>query len=192
MEITAQYAKNALRAQVQAQVKQIPAAQREAASTQVRTLLKEQQVWKEAQSVLLYAPLADELDIWPLLAAALSAGRIVGLPRFDPNAKGYVACQVQNLVSEVKIGRFGIREPVEQCGQLSLKRLDLILVPGIAFDLHGRRLGRGKGIYDQLLAAASGTFCGVAFDEQIVREIPVAPHDIRVNRILTPTRWIEL
>jgi 5-formyltetrahydrofolate cyclo-ligase len=67
----------------------------------------------------------------------------------------------------------------------------LVLVPGVAFDSHGRRLGRGKGFYDQLLAFVRGTKCGVAFDEQIVPEIPIEPHDVRLNCILTPTRWIE-
>ena len=67
----------------------------------------------------------------------------------------------------------------------------MILVPGVAFDLHGRRLGRGKGFYDQLLAGVRGTTCGVAFDVQVVRELPQEPHDARVNCILTPTRWLE-
>ena len=75
---------------------------------------------------------------------------------------------------------------------MPLNRLDFVLVPGIAFDLQGRRLGRGKGYYDRLLAEVRGKTCGVAFDEQIVDEIPVEPHDIHVNCILTPTRWIEL
>jgi 5-formyltetrahydrofolate cyclo-ligase len=70
--------------------------------------------------------------------------------------------------------------------------LDFILVPGVAFDLSGRRLGRGKGYYDRLLKQTRGTTCGVAFDEQIVGEIPVEPHDLNVNCILTPTRWIEV
>src|SRR5439155_17896642 len=142
---------------------------------------REQPVWKQARWVLLFAPLPDELDIWPALAAALSAGKAVGVPRFDPATNSYAACQVQNLVSDLKIGRFGIHELAEHCPPISLNRLDFILVPGVAFDLTGRRLGRGKGFYDQLLAAVSGTTCGVAFDEQIVREIPVAPHDIREN-----------
>ena len=64
--------------------------------------------------------------------------------------------------------------------------------PGVAFDLQGRRLGRGKGFYDRLLADLRGTICGVAFDEQIVSELPVGPTDISVNCILTPTRFIEL
>jgi 5-formyltetrahydrofolate cyclo-ligase len=70
--------------------------------------------------------------------------------------------------------------------------LDLILVPGVAFDLQGRRLGRGKGYYDQLLGALHGTRCGVAFDQQVVDEIPMAPHDMTLHCILTPTRWVEL
>jgi 5-formyltetrahydrofolate cyclo-ligase len=72
-----------------------------------------------------------------------------------------------------------------------MNRLDLILVPGLAFDLNGRRLGKGKGYYDRLLAGVSGIKCGVAFDEQVVSEVPAGPHDVRVNCILTPTRWLE-
>ncbi|MBP9903534.1 MAG: 5-formyltetrahydrofolate cyclo-ligase, partial [Verrucomicrobia bacterium] len=72
-----------------------------------------------------------------------------------------------------------------------LNRLDLVLVPGVAFDPRGGRLGRGQGYYDRLLAGVRGTKCGVAFDEQIVDAVPVGPLDIRLNCILTPTRWIE-
>jgi len=191
MEISAQFAKKELRAKVLASLRQLSPAEREAAGAQARSLLREQPIWKQARSVLLFAPLPDELDVWPLLAAALSAGKTVALPRFDSQTNGYVASQVQNLVDDVKIGRFGIREPTEKCSQIALNRLDFILVPGVAFDMQGRRLGRGKGFFDRLLAVVRGTTCGVAFDEQIVREIPVAPHDVHVNRILTPTRWVE-
>jgi len=115
----------------------------------------------------------------------------MALPRFDSSRNSYIASRIQEPETELRPGKFGIREPVEGCEEVALKRLDLILAPGLAFDLHGRRLGRGKGIYDRLLATASGTSCGVAFDEQIVGGIPVEEHDIHVNRILTPTRWIE-
>jgi 5-formyltetrahydrofolate cyclo-ligase len=67
----------------------------------------------------------------------------------------------------------------------------LALVPGVAFDVRGGRLGRGRGFYDRLLAGVSGAKCGVAFDEQIVDAVPAGPLDIRLNCILTPTRWIE-
>jgi 5-formyltetrahydrofolate cyclo-ligase len=75
---------------------------------------------------------------------------------------------------------------------IALNRLDLALVPGVGFDADGRRLGRGRGHYDRLLAQVAGTKCGVAFDEQMAPEIPVAPHDVILNRIVTPTRWLEV
>ena len=74
----------------------------------------------------------------------------------------------------------------------SSNRVELILVPGVAFDLQGSRLGRGNGYYDQLLAIVWGKRCGVAFDEQLVPEIPVEAHDARMDCLLTPTRWVEL
>ena len=192
MEVSAQDAKNTLRAEVRARLKGISAAQREVASKKLCELLAAQRDWKEACCVLLFAPLADEPDVWPIMVRGISEGKVIALPHFDAVSDSYVARRIQNPETELRPGKFGIREPVEHCEPLPLKRLDLILAPGVAFDLRGCRLGRGKGIYDRLLAAASGTSCGVAFDEQLVGEIPVAAHDIRVNRILTPTRWVEV
>ncbi len=70
--------------------------------------------------------------------------------------------------------------------------LELILVPGLAFDTHGNRLGQGGGFYDRFLPhTGSGTITiGIAFDEQIIDAVPTGPHDRRVNYILTPTRLI--
>ena len=165
-------------------------AEREADSARARQLLAAQPEWLAARSVLFYAPMAEELDVWPLLAEALAAGKRVGLPRFVPEHKTYLACEVRNLGLDVMPGHFGIREPADYCAAFSLKWLDLILVPGVAFDLQGRRLGRGKGYYDQLLAGLRGVRCGVAFEGQIVDEVPVTPQDMLMNCILTPARWI--
>jgi len=127
----------------------------------------------------------------PSFAVAANAGKQVFLPRFQVDTKSYTACRVESAETDLRVGQFGIREPTETCPEIPLNRLDLILVPGVAFDLHGRRLGRGKGFYDQLLAAVRGRTCGVAFDEQIVNEVPVEPHDVVLNCILTPSRWFE-
>ena len=82
------------------------------------------------------------------------------------------------------------REPNDRCALVPLNTLELVLVPGTAFDSRGHRLGRGKGFYDQLLSQVRGQTCGVAFDEQIVPEVPIEPHDVRLNYLLTPTRWM--
>jgi 5-formyltetrahydrofolate cyclo-ligase len=185
-------AKGLLRREVRAALAKIPGEQKAIASESARRLLSQQVVWQKARAVLFFAPTPDEVDIWPLLEIALGEGKIAALPRFVPESAGYTACRVQNLTQEIRAGHYNIREPAATCAEAALNRLDLILVPGVAFDLHGRRLGRGKGFYDQMLATVRGTTCGVAFEEQIVREVPVEPHDIHLNCILTPRRWIEL
>jgi 5-formyltetrahydrofolate cyclo-ligase len=191
MQNSIREAKQALRSQVSARLKQMEPGQRAAASARARALLASQALWKTAQWVLFFAPLPEELDVWPLLTEALAAGKKVGLPRFVAEDESYEACQIQDPKSDLRVGHFGIREPASRCAPLRSTRLDLILVPGIAFDLNGSRLGRGKGYYDQLLGELRGTTCGVAFDEQIVDEIPIAPHDVRLDCILTPTRWVD-
>jgi 5-formyltetrahydrofolate cyclo-ligase len=183
--------KNELRRQVGEWLSGMTDAQRHEASSRARSRLDQQKLWQQARSILFFAPLPRELDIWPLLEAALLEGKTVGLPRFDPALKTYRACRIQHPSGDVQIGNLGIREPGPDCGELPT-HLDIILVPGMAFDLHGRRLGRGKGFYDRLLAEVRGTTCAVAFDEQIVDEVPVEPHDVHLDYILTPTRWIEL
>jgi 5-formyltetrahydrofolate cyclo-ligase len=183
--------KSSLRSQVRDKLKHISPTQREHDSARARATLEQQPIWKKAQTILFFAPMPHELDIWPSLSVALSASKHVFLPRFLSDTKSYAACEVKFPETDLKIGQFGIREPTETCPQIPLNRLDLILVPGVAFDLRGRRLGRGRGFYDQLLAGVRGKTCGVAFDEQIVNEVPVEPHDVLLNCILTPSRWIE-
>jgi 5-formyltetrahydrofolate cyclo-ligase len=201
MQDTIQEAKQSLRRRFRDALTGFGQAEREAASALARTRLKAQPLWQEAQRILFFAPLPEELDVWPLLGDAFSAGKGVALPRFAAESSGYEACIIRDLAVDLQVGHFGIREPKAGCARLTGERLDLILVPGVAFDLQGRRLGRGKGYYDRLLTALRGsvgrtlalpTACAVAFDEQIVDEVPAEPHDVRMDCILTPTRWIPV
>lgn len=184
-------AKASLRAQIRARLNNLPAATRGAASVTLCARLRVQPVWSEARSVLVFAPLPDEPDLWPLLHEALAAGKTVALPAFVPGTKTYSARQIFDPEHDLTRGKYGIREPLPSCPEVPLNRLDLMLVPGVGFDVRGGRLGRGQGFYDRLLAGGHGTKCGVAFDEQIVDAVPVGPQDIPLNCILTPTRWIE-
>ena len=184
--------KAALRSSMRQALAAMSDASRAHGSTEIRDRLKEKDFWKGAESVLLYAPLPGEVDVWPLMEEAVGSGKQVFLPRFEPEAGCYAACQVVKLAEDIVIGRYRIREAASHCPAVALNRLDLALVPGVAFDSHRRRLGRGKGYYDRLLRAVSGTKCGIAFDKQIVAEVPVEAHDILLNCILTPTRWFGL
>ena len=184
--------KNALRKQIRASLQKISPAARETASAQARALLKGQSIWKNAASILFFAPVSNEVDIWPLMEEAINTGKTAALPRFDAADQSYVACRIQNLRSEIVTGEFGIREPAVRCAEIPFGKFDLVIVPGVAFDLRGCRLGRGRGFYDRLLVELRGAKCGVAFDEQIVNEVPVGPLDIRMNFILTATRCVEV
>lgn len=181
--------KQALRQRIRAELKKLTPEERAAASLQACSRLEQQAVWQKAQSILFYAPIAGEVDIWRLAMDAQAAGKTICLPRYSPEEKVYLACLVGDAARELRKGHFGVREPNALCAKISSNRLDLILVPGIAFDFDGRRLGRGKGFYDQLLTSLQGPTCGVAFDQQIVGQIPTEPHDISLSCILTPTRW---
>jgi 5-formyltetrahydrofolate cyclo-ligase len=185
-------AKASLRRQVQAELTKLSTEERSVASAKARELLLGQTSWQEAKAVLFYAPVPLELDLWPLLNEALDAGKSAALPRYAPQTRSYIACRVEDLGRDLVEGHFGIREPNERCSPMAMDMLDLVLVPGIAFDLEGHRLGRGMGFYDRLLAEVGGRRCGVAFEQQIVDRVPVEAHDLRVQSILTPRRWVEV
>jgi 5-formyltetrahydrofolate cyclo-ligase len=180
--------KAAVRQQIRAALVAIPPVERATLSRRLCDALRHQPAWRNATSVLGFAPLSSEPDILPLLEEAWASSKRVTLPRFDTHTSVYTACAVANH-AEISIGSFGVLEPAAGCPVVPLNQLDFILVPGVAFDLAGRRLGRGKGFYDRLLAEVRGHKCGVAFETQIVAEVPEEPHDIRVDSILTPTRW---
>jgi 5-formyltetrahydrofolate cyclo-ligase len=173
-------------------LKDVSSAKREEASTRARDLLRQQAAWQRAQAILFYAPTKEELDLAPLLEEALRAGKAVALPGYFSETGTYQAVEISDYQANCAPGKFGILEPRGYCRAVPLKRLDLVLAPGLGFDVSGRRLGRGQGYYDRLLAGIAGAKCGVAFDEQVVGQLPAREHDISMNFILTPTRWLEV
>jgi len=157
------------------------------ASTALRERVRQDPIWQAARAVLLFAPRADEPDIWPLVRDALNEGKLVALPSFDPRTGTYGARQVRDLAEDLVTGQFGVREPTRGCPEVLLATLDLVLVPGLGFTLIGGRLGRGGGFYDRLLAATEAVRIGVGLDEQIVPWLPLEPHDVTLHSIITPS-----
>ena len=181
--------KTDLRQKIRAALERISPAVRAVESIELCDRLEMQ--LHSAHTILFFAPLPDELDVWPLLEKFRAAGKICALPGFDSATQTYSARQVSNLATDIVVGEFGVREPASNCVEIPLEKFDLVLVPGVAFDLHGHRLGRGKGFYDRILSAASGVKCGVAYDFQLVAEIPTEPHDKPVDFMVTPSRCVR-
>ena len=188
-KMTSQNLKAELRSMIRAQLDKISPAVRAVESIELCERLKAQMA--SAHTILFFAPLPDELDIWPVLELSLALGTHCALPFFDAAKQTYGAKLLNQLATDIVTGKFGVREPAASCAEISLDQFDLVLVPGMAFDWSGHRLGRGKGFYDRILTEASGIKCGVGYDFQLLEKIPVEPHDAKVNFMLTPARCLR-
>ena len=180
--------KAALRAEMRRRARLMTPAERDAASRKLCARLLADPGWERARRVGLFVPLPTEPDVQGLRVAAEASGREVALPRWNSGRGSY---EFALLAGEPPVtGQFGIAEPGPGCPAIAANQLDLILVPGLAFTPDGRRLGRGRGFFDRLLADVAGGRIGVAFDWQLVEELPTEAHDIRVDCVVTPGgRW---
>jgi 5-formyltetrahydrofolate cyclo-ligase len=183
--------KAGIRREMRARMASFPSGERALLSCRACAILSRQPEWLEARTVMLFSPLPDEIDVSPLIQAGLAGGKNVCLPRFNKQAGVYEAARIQHASRDLAPGKMGIAEPVESCPALPLNLLDFCLASGVAFDLEGRRLGRGRGYYDRIFAEMQGIKCGAAWDDQILTSIPMEPHDQVLDRILTPARWID-
>jgi len=179
-----------LRHQLRANLGALTPELRQSGSEQICSILVGSSLWRDAQVVLAYAPIPQEPDITPLWSTMLAQGKTLCLPRFDPASGLYAAAQVRDSVRDLAPGRYGVPEPIPGSCAIPLNRLDLVLVPGLGFGPGGRRLGRGKGYYDRLLAGLSALKCGIGFDLQWSESIPQETCDVLLDCILTPGRGL--
>src|SRR5262245_62066100 len=121
--------KLALRREMRERLAKLTEPQRAAASARARKLLTEQTIWQKANSILFYAPMPEELDVWPLIGEWLAADKLAALPRYDASGKKYVAARITDLARDIKPGKFGIREAHDHCAPIPFDQLDLVLVP---------------------------------------------------------------
>jgi 5-formyltetrahydrofolate cyclo-ligase len=186
--VSASHKKKSLRAEVRQRIDSLSAEAQEFQSRRACETFLAQDIYAKSQSILLYMPLRGEVDVRLIFERAISDGKHVALPRFLPETAAYGAFFVGD--EPLAPGPFSVLEP-SMSNPVPVNRLDLIVAPGLGFDGRGRRLGRGKGFYDRLLSAAAGVKCGICFEEQLLAEIPVEPHDVALDFIATPTRWLD-
>lgn len=150
--------------------------------------------YASAETVLFYVDVRDEVQTRQAIPAALASGKRIVVPYCVGRE---LALFHLRSFTELEPGAFGILEPATYLRDEASRRvlpqdLDLVLVPGVAFDLQANRLGYGQGFYDRLLETIRpGTArIAVAFDSQIVPQIPVASHDIPMTQVLTESRTL--
>lgn len=180
-------AKLALRARVTAWRDALAPAERAERSAAIAVRMLAHPSWAAARRVLLTAPFRSEWDARAILDAALASGREVSLPRVDARRRMLDPVRIADPGRDLVPGFQGIPEPAAHCTLADVGSIDWVLVPGIAFDHEGRRLGYGGGYYDRLLPRLPADCRRVAgaFAGQCVERVPSAPHDVRVDVLIT-------
>jgi 5-formyltetrahydrofolate cyclo-ligase len=161
-----------------------------AAQTIMKRVLGLQAV-QDAVHIFCYVSRPPEVDTWELIAALLDRGKEIYCPRMLPGDT-MEAVRIDDL-TDLKRGKYGIYEPLENQGTAEASELDLALVPGLAFDREGMRLGYGKGYYDRFFSGENDIIkVGLAYGYQLVADLPALPDDIGMDIIVTESEILNM
>ncbi|MFW5839629.1 MAG: 5-formyltetrahydrofolate cyclo-ligase, partial [Planctomycetota bacterium] len=170
----------------------ISPGQKREMSQKIAGQVAELEEFRAADPIFLYVAIGQEVETLPIAEAALAAGKTILAPRVDWQRREMDAVACESIAEGLARGRYGLLEPAE--GEIvAPEKIELILVPGLAFDRRGRRLGQGGGFYDRFLAQ---TGCrawrvGVAFSMQLAEQIPAEPHDQGLDLLITETETLR-
>jgi len=176
--------KNSIRKALLQSRKLLSRAEIEARSMAAQNLLIGLPAYRQVKTLALYSPIHNEVETAGLLSAARAAGKQVCYPRvFNDGLRFF---QVDSL-ADLKVGSFGVSEPHSCLAEIFPAKIELMLVPGVAFDLHGHRLGYGRGYFDRLLhdSCFDGLSVGFGFDFQIQDKLPTEEHDQQLELLVT-------
>jgi len=146
--------------------------------------------YRDAKTVLFYVSYNGEVFTHDIIKDALKDKKVVvPISNLEDNT---LSLSVLESWDDLELGSYGILEPKKEClREISIDDIDLIIVPGVAFDLNRNRMGHGKGYYDKLLEKTKATTVGLCFEFQLVDKIPTESHDIPVDIIITEERIID-
>ncbi len=161
-------------------------------SKRIEQLLTKQRAYHQSSTILFYVSFDNEVRTHDLIKQALQGGKTVLVPISDIKTKTLKAAHITSW-TDLEAGAYGILEPrKEKRNIVPIETIELILVPGVAFDVKGNRIGYGKGYYDWLLTKLPiAHSIGLAFSFQIVQEIPIELNDKAVQTIITENQIID-
>ncbi len=148
----------------------------------------------EGRGVLFYLAMEDEVQTRPIIERALAMGKTISVPLIEKGEKEIIPSILKDPDKELTPGPWGILEPNRKSYRpCPLEEIDVVVVPGVAFDEAGNRLGFGRGFYDKFLRKLPGrvNFVALAFELQVVGSLPFRSHDVAVNYIITEKRIIQ-
>ena len=176
--------KKQIRSKILARLKTQKEEDRNRKSKFIKDKLFRTSVFKKAKMVMFYISFDGEVNTGEMIKEAHRLGKIVAVPVCKGNRITIRPCLLRNK-AKVKKGPYGPCEPAVK-KYIKLEDLDLVIVPGIAFDKKGNRLGRGRGCYDYFLKRVAGDTAsiGLAFDFQILPSLPATTQDVSVDKVL--------
>ncbi|MEP7157047.1 MAG: 5-formyltetrahydrofolate cyclo-ligase [Betaproteobacteria bacterium] len=185
--------KKALRVSALAARDAMPAAARQSAGEAIMQRIYALDVYRNAQSVAMYMSIGTELDTHVFFDRVLADGKQVALPRIDKASKS-IRLHLVGGHRDLADGVWGIREPHADAPVVNAADIDLMLMPGVAFDLFGHRLGYGAGYYDRLVAplGAKPVRVAAAFDCQVVNSVPAGADDQPFHILITERQMLRL
>lgn len=185
--------KQRLRQAVRSLLRQVTPESAQIAGRRIAERLAGGEAWHRASRIVLFASRSDEVDTLPVWHRARMDQKRVMLPRMT--LAGSLEFALAGAPDRLQVGRFGIAEPPPEAPSEHLARGDLVLVPGVAFDRDGGRLGRGGGYYDRALSsgrrgATRPILIGVGFSFQVVESVPMTTLDVRVDGVVSELELI--
>jgi len=147
--------------------------------------------YKTAQTILFYISYNNEVYTHDMIKESMSRGKTIVVPKSDKKNRKLILSELTNW-EDLEVGAYTILEPRKNCiKEVSIESIDLIIVPGVVFDINGNRIGHGMGYYDRLLKKSHNIpSIGLAFEFQIVKKIEAEEHDERIDIIITEDRII--
>lgn len=180
--------KHKIRKEIKNKLSQYSTLEKAEKSGIIKIKLFNEEEFKKAKVVMFYVSLKDEVDTYLMIDEALKAGKRVCVPVILKEEKRLIAGEIHNRLKDLESQHFGIYQPrQDRVREVPLDDIDLVVVPGVAFDKKNIRLGRGHGYYDRFLSGLPGSAkaIGLAFDFQVLENLPKDPHDIPVSKTIT-------
>lgn len=142
--------------------------------------------YKNSSVIFAFVSFRDEVDTHKFIKQALKDGKTICVPKV-PSKKQGMETHIIKGFEDLKEGYFGILEPIDGCTKASPDDIDFILMPGVAFDLEGGRVGYGAGFYDKFLAKLNKDVpkIAIAYDFQLYEKVPTDEFDIKIDGIIT-------
>ena len=189
--------KKMLRKEILAKRKNIDTAKKEDMDKKIADKLYESKYYKEAKNIFIYISYDSEINTKEIINRALIDNKKVYVPRTEFKTRLMDAVEIASLDNLIE-SEYGILEPAMEEPHIEPDELDLIVVPGVAFDINGGRMGYGAGFYDRYFKKISKDRIekikklALAYDFQILEKIPMDEQDVPVNYIITEKEFIHI